>query len=67
MPTCDSTPTTDLSGGPTPDEMYEMWLAARRLEWEAEDRRAYEKYRARANRPILEKALEDEALYGEAA
>jgi hypothetical protein len=52
---------------PSDDELDAMWLAAKRAEWDEADRRDYERRRARANRPILEKALEDEALYGEVA
>jgi hypothetical protein len=52
---------------PSDAELDALWIAAKRAEWDEADRRDYERRRARANRPILEKALEDEALYGEAA
>jgi len=52
--------------GPTAAEMDDMWLSLREAE-EAEDRANFERMRRAVNAPILEKALEDEALYGEAA
>lgn len=62
-----STRVIDLDGNiPTLDEMEEMWLALRMQE-AAEDRARYERYRRRSAAPILEKAIEDEAKYGEAA
>lgn len=48
MSKSDSTPTTDPSGGPTPAEMYEMWLALRRAEEDAETLRDYARYRRSA-------------------
>jgi hypothetical protein len=66
LPASDSQNTT-IPTPPTIAEMGAMWLALREEEQASSDRRDYERFRRRANAPILERAAEDDALYGEAA
>ncbi len=52
-------------GAPSPSELDDMWLRLR--EQDASELRSLERARRAACAPILERAIADEALYGEAA